>query len=46
MSTPTINPDRLARLDTITLDKGAHDSFDDGHCAMEVVAWLDQLEDA
>ena len=36
----TINPDRLAQLDTITLDSGAHDSFEDGHCAMEVVSWL------
>ena len=33
-------PDRLARLDSLHLDKGAHLSFDDGHCALEVVAWL------
>jgi hypothetical protein len=36
----TIIPERLAALDTITLDKGPHKSFDSGHCAMEVVAWL------
>ena len=36
----TIITDRLAALDTIHLDKGAHDNFDEGHCAMEVVAWL------
>jgi len=33
-------PERLALLDTITLDKGGHHSWDDGHCAMEVVAFL------
>ncbi|MGZ4516405.1 MAG: hypothetical protein ACXVXN_00560 [Mycobacteriaceae bacterium] len=38
--TNLILTDRLAQLDTITLDHGAHDDFDDGHCAMEVVAWL------
>lgn len=38
--TDLILTDRLAQLDQITLDKGAHDDFDDGHCAMEVVAWL------
>ena len=36
----TILTERLAVLPTITLDKGEHDSFEDGHCAMEVVAWL------
>ncbi len=36
----TINPDRLNTLDSITLDRGSHHDFDDGHCAMEVVAWL------
>jgi hypothetical protein len=36
----TIIPERLALLDTITLEKGAHDEFADGHCAMEVVSWL------
>jgi hypothetical protein len=33
-------PERLALLDTIRLDRGRHGSFDDGHCALEVVAWL------
>ena len=33
-------PDRLAQLDSLHLDKGAWSSFDDGHCALEVVAWL------
>ena len=33
-------PERLAELDRIDLDNGSHNSFDDGHCAMEVVAWL------
>nr|MDQ5862759.1 hypothetical protein [Actinomycetota bacterium] len=36
----TIIPERLQALDTIKLDKGEHNSFEDGHCAMEVVAWL------
>jgi hypothetical protein len=33
-------PERLAQLDGIDLDSGSHNNFDDGHCAMEVVAWL------
>lgn len=33
-------PERLASLDTIRLDKGAHPSYESGHCALEVVAWL------
>lgn len=36
----TILPERLAQLDTITLDKGAHTDFSNGHCAMEVVSFL------
>ncbi len=32
--------DRAAVLDTIKLDHGKHGTFDQGHCAMEVVAWL------
>lgn len=36
----TINPEKLAQLDTITLHDGAHGNFDDGHCAMEFVSWL------
>ena len=39
-SMTTIDPDRLKALDTITLDHGGHSSWDFGHCAMEVVAWL------
>ena len=37
---PIIIPDRLNLLATITLDDGAHDTFDAGHCGMEVAAWL------
>ena len=37
---PALVPDRAARLDGIQLDSGSHNTFDDGHCAMEVVAWL------
>ena len=33
-------PDRLAQLDSLHLDAGASSSFDEGHCALEVVAWL------
>ena len=36
----TINTEHLALLDGISLESGAHTTFDDGHCAMEVVAWL------
>ena len=36
----TIIPERLAQLDTITLNEGQHRNFDEGHCAMEVVSWL------
>jgi hypothetical protein len=32
--------DRLADLPSILLNRGAHDEFEEGHCAMEVVAWL------
>lgn len=33
-------PERLAQLPTITLNHGNHDNFDDGHCGMELAAWL------
>lgn len=33
-------PERLAVLGTIHLGKGSHSSYESGHCAMEVVAWL------
>ena len=38
----TIIDERLAALTAgeVRLDKGAHDTFEEGHCAMEVVAWL------
>ena len=36
----TIIPGRVAQLDGLRLDSGPHTTFDDGHCAMEVVAWL------
>lgn len=39
----TINPEKLAHLDDINLDHGSHESFEKGHCAMEVVAWLADL---
>ncbi len=44
-TTATINPDRLAQLEAgeIKLDRNSHGSFEDGHCAMEVVAWLAEL---
>lgn len=35
-----IAPERLAELDRINLAVGHHSSFDDGVCAMELVAWL------
>jgi hypothetical protein len=38
--TTTIIPERLLMLDTITLHRGGHDSWSEGHCAMEAVAWL------
>jgi hypothetical protein len=36
----TINTERLTQYDALHLDRGAHHDFEDGHCAMEVVAWL------
>ncbi len=33
-------PDRLAQLDSLHLGTGSSSSFDEGHCALEVVAWL------
>lgn len=42
-TTFAINPAKLAALDTITLDEGAHGDFVEGHCSMEVVAWLADL---
>jgi len=38
--TTTIVPERLARLDTITLDKGAHESPEHGMCFIEFADWL------
>jgi hypothetical protein len=35
-----IIPERLAMLDQLTVDKGSHPSFEDGHCSLEIVAWL------
>ena len=42
MSSPTIIDSRLRKLQggKIRLDRSSHHSFADGHCAMEVVAWL------
>lgn len=31
---------RITQLESIDLDSGQHDTFSEGHCAMEVVAWL------
>jgi ribosomal protein L12E/L44/L45/RPP1/RPP2 len=33
-------PDRLEKLDELELHGGGHSSFEAGHCAMELVAWL------
>lgn len=35
-----IAPERLSELDELHLDGGAHGTFEEGHCALEVVAWL------
>ena len=37
---PAPIPDRLALLPTLPLHSGSHGTFDEGHCAMELVAWL------
>ena len=36
----TVIAERLELLDSLHLDEGSHRSFDEGHCAMEVVAFL------
>ncbi len=33
-------PERLEKLDELTLHHGGHTTFDEGHCAMELVSWL------
>lgn len=38
--TVTIVAERLARLDTITLDKGSHESPEQGMCFIEFADWL------
>jgi len=40
MTNYSILPDRLALLPTLTIDEGSHDSFESGHCSMEIVSWL------
>jgi hypothetical protein len=42
MTTPTKQPipERLAQLSEMKLDSGSHGAFEEGHCAMELVAWL------
>lgn len=35
-----IIPERLARLPEIVLDRGRHASFEEGHSATEVIAWI------
>ena len=36
----TALPDRLEELPNLQLDSGGHTSFKEGHCAMELVAYL------
>ena len=36
----SIPQEKLDRLATMSLDHSAHITFDDGHCPMELVAWL------
>lgn len=43
-STITIPPERLAWLDTITLDHGSHKSYQQGVCAEEAVAYMAGLD--
>ena len=38
--TTTIVPERLARLDTITLEAGSHESLEQGMCFIEFADWL------
>jgi hypothetical protein len=33
-------PDRLAELEKLAIHHGSHNKFEQGHCAMELVAWL------
>src|SRR4051794_39044827 len=42
MSTTAVKPDpkRLKELDEFHLDSGGHSSFEEGHCAMELVSYL------
>ena len=40
MTTIKINPEKLDALEGLTLDRSSHSSFEQGHCAMEVVSWL------
>ena len=35
-----LDPERFARFDTLSLDHGGHRTFDDGHCALEVAAYI------
>jgi hypothetical protein len=37
---PTIIEERLQKLPELHIDGGAHDQFEKGHCAMELVSWL------
>lgn len=38
--TGTIDPERLAKLNDITLDEGGHKDAADGMCVMEAAAWI------
>ena len=35
-----MKPERLAIYDTLTIDRSSHATFDEGHCGLELVAWL------
>lgn len=35
-----ITKERLTEIDSLPIHAGGHDNFDEGHCAMELVAWL------
>lgn len=35
---PDIDPAKLALLDTLTIDRGSHSDFDDGHCSLDECA--------
>ncbi len=40
MNAPVIVPERLAQLAELPIHRSSHSTFESGHCAMELVAWL------